>query len=108
MSEEGKCMASAFSVVDLTQGQSPLQATQHGRIDLDDLRGQLEEIRDALTPVVAHQAQDERLRLQSLELSLTVGLEGKVWFIAKGKGEASIKLVWGRSESATEGSGASA
>jgi hypothetical protein len=31
-----------------------------------------------------------------MELQLTVGLEGKVWFVAKGTGEASLKLTWSR------------
>ena len=89
-------MGSTFEVVDLTAAGSPLQGGTHGSVDLDSLRGQLEAIRDALTPVVAEQAADEHIRLKEIELALTVGVEGKVWFIAKGTGEASITLKWGR------------
>jgi hypothetical protein len=31
-----------------------------------------------------------------MELALTVGLEGKIWFVAKGTGEASLTLTWSR------------
>jgi hypothetical protein len=34
--------------------------------------------------------------LQTLEIDLTLGAEGKIWFIAKGSAEASIKLTFGR------------
>lgn len=92
-------MGTQFKVVDLSAPGSPLQAVESisGLIDLDDLRGQLEEIRNALSPVVADGpgADTDGFHLKTLEVDLTVGIEGKIWFIAKGKGEASIKLVWG-------------
>lgn len=95
-------MSTIFRVVDLTQSnpqaeaQSPLQAGGIGSVDLDQLRGQLEQIREGLTPVLADQAKEQTFHLQSMELDLTVGLEGQVWFVAKGKGEASLRLIWSR------------
>jgi len=88
---------SEYEVRDLTAGASALQGGgEAGSVDLDSLREQLEEIRDSLTPVVSDQAEGDGLRLQEIELSLAVGLEGKVWFVAKGTAEASLKLTFGR------------
>jgi hypothetical protein len=95
-------MSTTFRVVDLTQAspqdeaKSPLQAGNIGTVDLDKLSGQLHEIRDALNPVIAEQAEEQPFHLSTMELALTVGLEGQVWFVAKGKAEASLKLVWSR------------
>ncbi|HEX8101115.1 MAG TPA: hypothetical protein VF533_00745 [Solirubrobacteraceae bacterium] len=91
-------MSTNFDVVDLSQRESLLQGEDMatGSVNLEDLRGQLEEIRDALSPVVTSPVPGDGLRLESLELDLTVGLEGRVWFIAKGKGEASLRMKWSR------------
>jgi hypothetical protein len=91
-----------FGVVDLSktapfeEAASPLAGAAAAVIDLDRLRGQLNEIRDALSPVLDQQSAQNGFRLSSMELQLTVGLEGKVWFVAKGTGEASLKLTWSR------------
>lgn len=95
-------MATEFQVVDLTQGppgeetESLLQGRAVGTVDLGQLRSQLDEIRDALSPVLADQSESQGFHLNSMELDLTVGLEGQIWFVAKGKGEASLKLTWSR------------
>ena len=34
--------------------------------------------------------------LQSMEVQLAIGVEGGIWFIAKGTAEASVKLVFSR------------
>ena len=34
--------------------------------------------------------------LHSVEVQLAIGVEGGIWFIAKGTAEASLKLVFGR------------
>lgn len=92
---------SSFKVVDLSQSstaeESILQASGNGEVNLQLLREQLEEIRDGLMPVIADQTENGGLHLESLELALTVGLEGKIWFVAKGTGEASLTLTWTRS-----------
>lgn len=93
-------MGVTFDVVDLTPTSSPLAAGPTvGKVDLDDLRNQLETIRDGIAPVLEGDAASSGIRLQKVEIDLTVGLEGHVWFIAKGKGEASLKLEFSRSSS---------
>jgi hypothetical protein len=95
-------MGATFPVVDLTASapegelKSMLQAGGGGTVDIDALREQLMEIRDGLNPVLADQDGQGSLRLQTMEVDLTIGLEGQIWFVAKGKGEASLKLTWGR------------
>lgn len=91
-----------FGAVDLTsqrpfeQTASPLAGSAPGVVDLESLRSQLSEIRDALSPVIEQQSAQPGFRLNSMELSLTVGLEGRVWFVAKGSGEASLTMTWSR------------
>jgi hypothetical protein len=91
-------MGATFTVVDLSQTNVQVEETmlqaRTGTVDLEDLSRQLSEIRDGLNPVLAEQNPDDAFRLRSMELDLTVGLEGHVWFVAKGKGEASLRLIW--------------
>jgi hypothetical protein len=94
-------MPAEFSVVDLSRndfGRGPalLQASEIGQVDLDALRDQLVEIRDSIGQVIDSSCEAGALHLSTIELDLTVGLEGKVWFIAKGSAEASLKLTWSR------------
>lgn len=90
-------MGAKFQVVDLSRPATPLAGGAGvGEVDLDHLRGQLAEIRDALTPVLDDQA-EARMKLREIEVDLTVSFEGNIWFIAKGKGEASIKLQFSKS-----------
>jgi hypothetical protein len=56
---------------------------------------QLKEISDAVQPVL-DDAQPRNLGLKEIEISLTIGAEGGVWFVAKGSAEASIVLRFGR------------
>jgi hypothetical protein len=94
-----------YGVLDLTS-ESPVQVTAEGQglidldgqrgFDLDHVRSQLEEIRDALLPVAKTESSQNSFGLQTLEIDLTLGAEGKIWFIAKGSAEASIKLTFGR------------
>jgi hypothetical protein len=94
-----------YGVIDLSR-ESPVQvtATAEGEalwggkprgVDLGELRRQLEEIRDAILPVAEPSAAEPGFGLQSLEFDLTIGAEGRVWFVAKGSLEASIKLTFG-------------
>jgi hypothetical protein len=85
-----------LSVVDLTAAETTIEAK--GEVDLDSLRSQLEQIRDAIIPLLQAQ-QPAGIGLSSIEIALSVGFEGKVWFIAKGTAEASIKLTFARPES---------
>jgi hypothetical protein len=94
-----------YGVLDLTT-ENPMQVTAEGdafwpgkdhEVDLGTLRSQLEEIRDAILPVAsAPNVPEDGFGLQTLELDLTIGAEGQVWFVAKGSVEASIKLTFGQ------------
>lgn len=86
-----------FEVVDLSTTQTLVEA--RGDVDLDSLRSQLEQIRDSIAPLLETTGEPGKLALNSIEISLTVGIEGKVWFIAKGTAEASITLTFERPES---------
>ncbi|TML45289.1 MAG: hypothetical protein E6G19_05265 [Actinobacteria bacterium] len=93
-----------YGVIDLST-ESPVQVTAEGEafwagkpggVDLGKLRSQLEEIRDAILPVAAGpDGAVGGFGLQTLEIDLTIGAEGQVWFVAKGSLEASIKLTFG-------------
>ena len=94
----------SYGVIDLS-AESPVQVTAEGEafwagkpggVDLGKLRSQLEEIRDAILPVAAEPAGAQGgFGLQTLEIDLTIGAEGQVWFVAKGSLEASLKLTFG-------------
>jgi hypothetical protein len=84
-------MAATFKVVDLTQASTPLAGGPGiGEVDLDRLRGELEQIRDGLSPVM--EQEQKTMKLREIEIDLSISLEGNLWFIAKGKGEASIRV----------------
>lgn len=91
-----------FEVVDLSSMKSPAaDVSLTGNVDLDGLRDQLQQIRDSLSPLLDDQetaAGEPAMGLQELELALSISLEGKVWFIAKGNAEASITLKFGRAK----------
>jgi hypothetical protein len=85
-----------YGVAEITQAEGMTVVERRGDIDLDDLSQQLMEIRNAINPVLAEEPQPGRFGLQSLEISLTVGAEGKIWFIVSGSAEASITLTFSR------------
>lgn len=97
-------VSTTFRVVDLTRDISGVsaenlaQAGAAASVDLDGIRDQLVQIRDAFNPVLADQDDGQAFRLHSIELDLTVGMEGQVWFVAKGRAEASLKLLWSRTD----------
>lgn len=65
------------------------------RVDLDDLRAQLTEIRDALKPVLDEdEAEGGRMRLDEIKVGLTLGASGRIMFIAKGSVEATITMTF--------------
>jgi len=89
---------SDFGVIDLTK-DSPLEEARAdliggpGAVDLGRLSDQLKEIRDAFVGITQERSADG-FGLSSLEVDLTIGAEGRVWFVAKGSVEASIKLTF--------------
>ena len=84
-----------YPVADLSTDSTAVAVESRGTVDLGELRDQLVDIRDTLSPLLAASDSDG-MRLSSLELSLTVGAEGGVWFIAKGSVEASITMTFSR------------
>jgi hypothetical protein len=65
-------------------------------IDTNDLRNQLEEIRDSLDPLLSETGR--ALSLTSVDIALTLSASGKVLFIAEGGVEASITLTFSRDQ----------
>ena len=64
------------------------------KIDPDDLRRQLEQIRDSLDPLLHDPSTG--LSLNSVEIGLTLSASGKVLFIGEAGVEASITLTFSR------------
>lgn len=83
-----------FPVADLSSG-AVLAFERPPTVDPADLARQLKAISDAIAPVL-DDAQTGRLGLAELEIALTIGVEGGVWFVAKGSAEASILLRFRR------------
>lgn len=95
-------MPDTYPIVDLTAAQPEFQAEGRPEVDPGRLAEQLRDITDAVTPVLAGAGQQQPFGLDSVELSLTVGAEGGVWFVAKGSAEASIKVTFKRPEAPDE------
>ena len=53
-------------------------------VDRARLAADLQRISQAIAPVLATSEPSAGFGLQSIELSLTIGAEGGVWFVAKG------------------------
>jgi hypothetical protein len=62
---------------------------------LDDLRDQLREIKDTIKPIIAEEPAGA-FGLESLQISLTIGAQGKIWFKVSGSAEASNTLTFSR------------
>jgi len=67
-------------------------------VNIDKLRGQLKDIKNGLVGVFEDKDRQGKFALNSLEVSLTIGAEGGIWFIAKGSIEGAIKLIFKRNE----------
>jgi hypothetical protein len=92
-----------FGVVDLTAPVPPTPpvtttSLKPGTVNLDRLKGELDEIRQTLQPVLteADAQAATHFGLRELEIKLAVGLEGSLFFVAKGSADASITLTFGR------------
>jgi hypothetical protein len=83
-----------FPVADLSRGAA-LAMERSRTVDPTELARQLKTISDAVARVV-DDAPAGRLGLAEVEISLTIGAEGGVWFVAKGSAEASIVLRFKR------------
>jgi hypothetical protein len=89
-------VANNYGVAEITQTEGVMEVEQRGGVDLDKLRDQLTEIRDAISPMVTEVPADGALGLESVAISLTVSREGRILFIASGSVSASITLTWAR------------
>ena len=65
-------------------------------VDPNRIASELKDISDAIAPVLAKSELSAGFGLQTIELSLTIGAEGGIWFVAKGSAEASITATFGR------------
>ena len=92
-------MPDTYPVVDLTVVDAEFRLEAKPEIDPATLAAQLKDISDAVSPVLAQADGKQAFGLDSIELSLTVGAEGGVWFVAKGSAEASIKATFSRQSS---------
>jgi len=92
-------LATRYGVAELTQTEGVVDVELRGEVDLDELRDQLSEIRDAINPIITEVPADGALGLESLELSLTVGYEGRILFLVSGSVQASITLTFSRPNS---------
>ena len=88
-----------YGVAEISQSEGLTDVELHGRVDLDELRDQLREIRDAINPIITEVPADGPLGLESLVISLTVGYQGRIMFIVSGSVEASITLTFSRPNS---------
>jgi hypothetical protein len=89
---------STYDVADLTRSTQDPELQVIGRVRTEEIAKQLKEIRDAISQVINEEPQPGRMGLNSIEIALTVGTEGRVSFVARGSVEASIRLIFTRPE----------
>lgn len=85
-------MPDTYPVVDLSASSS-LAIEGRREVDPRQLATQLRDISEAIGPVLADGSKNAKFGIRSIEIALSVGAEGGIWFVAKGSAEASIKLV---------------
>jgi hypothetical protein len=68
------------------------------QVNIDVLRDQLKDIKNRLVGVFEDKDSDGKFALNSLEISLTIGVEGGIQFISKASVEGSIKLTFERNK----------
>ena len=83
-----------YPVVDLSRSAA-LAMEASPTVNPAEVARQLKAISDAIGPIL-NEAEPGTLGLSEVEISLTIGAEGGVWFVAKGKAEASIVLRFRR------------
>jgi hypothetical protein len=92
-------VAKEYGVAEITQTDGVMEVEQRGEVDLDKLRDQLREIRDAIDPLVTEVPPDGALGLESVAITLAVSREGRILFLMSGSVSASITLTWSRPNS---------
>jgi hypothetical protein len=88
-----------YEVAEITQTEGLTDVEVRGEVDLDKLRDQLIEIRDAINPIITEVPADGALGLESVVISLSVGYQGRILFLVSGSVEASITLKFSRPNS---------
>ncbi|HEV7529008.1 MAG TPA: hypothetical protein VGO29_08940 [Solirubrobacteraceae bacterium] len=93
-------MADTYPLVDLSTANVNAGVVYESKVKVDPaaIARELKDITDAVAPVVASDAGRQGFGLQSVAITLTVGAEGGVAFVAKGSAEASITLTLGRAD----------
>ena len=86
-------MSDTYPIVDLSTATSSLAIEGRPEVDPHELATQLKDISDAIGPILADGSKNPQFGIKSIEIALSVGAEGGIWFVAKGSAEASIKLV---------------
>lgn len=85
-----------YDVADLSESGGGIGVASVAKVDPNEIASQLKDISNAITPVLAASDGAGGIGLQSIELSLTIGAEGGVWFVAKGSAEASITATFSK------------
>lgn len=86
-------MEHRYPVADLTSSVS-MAMRPTTEVEPSALAAQLQQIRDAIGPTLVEAPAARAAGLKRVEIGLTIGAEGGVWFIAKGSAEASIKMTF--------------
>jgi hypothetical protein len=84
-----------YGVAEITQAEGMMVVERRGDIDVDALSEQLMDIRNAISPILTEEPEPGGLALQSLEISLTVGVDRKVLPLftrVRGKGFSTKSL----------------
>jgi len=89
-------MPDTYPIADLTMAPATLEA--RSTVDPARIARELRDVTDAIAPVLADADAHATFGLHTVELALTIGAEGGVWFVAKGSAEASIKLTFSRGD----------
>ena len=84
-----------YGIANLTASEGT-QIEEIGRVSSEQVANQLKEISHTIGTVLDEEPPSGQVRLDTVEIALTVGAEGGVWFVAKGSIEASITLTFSR------------
>lgn len=86
--------ANMYPLADLSSKPDLLESRV--RVNPDTIARELRDITDAIAPVMGDTMDQEGYGLQSIAITLTVGAEGGLAFVAKGSAEASITVTIAR------------
>jgi hypothetical protein len=81
-----------YPLVDLSPSAS-LAMTPLENVDPRVLATQLNEIGTVISDTLFAPSSPARLGVSKVEIALTIGAEGGIWFVARGTAEASITLT---------------